>query len=204
MIYSRYGRIPDEDATFLTAIREAGKVYERLQKDLKSRKTPGGQSSTTVKGNQDAAPTGKGNQSGQQTERSGDKGKGKGPLTKAGVPRENIWASVKEALEGVPQTEIEAHKEKKCNCWRCGSNNHRTLQCYSMKSFPEGTMLPIHPSKKRPSVNATKRKRTEEEVKEETEEPVSKQPKVNAVIDNDMAMTEARIWEHETDTEQDF
>ena len=65
-------------------------------------------------------------------------------------------------------------------------------------------MLPIHPSKQRPSVNATKRKRTEETKEEETGEPAPKNPKVNAIADNDAAMTETRIWEQETDTEQDF
>jgi hypothetical protein len=115
------------------------------------------------------------------------KGKGKEP---------GLWKNGKEAFEGVPQAEIDAHKASGCDCWRCGRDSHRTYDCYARKTIA-GTDLPVHPSKaNKGSAAATKRKQTDDQ-----ETPVPKKGKTAAVIDHDAAMEQARIWEVDSDDE---
>jgi hypothetical protein len=45
-----------------------------------------------------------------------------------------IFASGREALQDVPQSEIHEHKKDKADCWRCGHSGHKMYECYAKKS----------------------------------------------------------------------
>jgi len=56
------------------------------------------------------------------------------------------WGTTGAALRGVPQTEIDGHKQVSDGCWRCGRTGHRTHECYSFQTI-KGTELPPAPWK---------------------------------------------------------
>jgi hypothetical protein len=45
-----------------------------------------------------------------------------------------IFASGKEALQNVPQSEIDKHKKDNADCWRCGHSGHKMYECYAKKT----------------------------------------------------------------------
>jgi hypothetical protein len=213
MVFSRHGRIPDEDDALFEVLRDAGQTleeekrtaehYKKKSENINKNSVP--ESSRTKKGNQDAVPAGKGNQSGQKADPAKDKGKRpvkEATGAKKGEPKkDSLWKNGKEAFEGVPSEEINTHKKSGVDCWRCGRDTHRSFDCYARKTIA-GTDLPIHPSKKTESVAATKRKQSSDEDKQP--EPTQKKAKVAAIPDQDTAMEQARLWEEETDSEMDF
>jgi len=58
----------------------------------------------------------------------------------ARTSRQEGWGTTGAALQGVPQSEIEAHKKIRDGCWRCGRTGHRTHDCYSFQTI-QGTEL---------------------------------------------------------------
>jgi hypothetical protein len=44
-----------------------------------------------------------------------------------------IFASGREALQDIPQSEIDKYKKDKANCWRCGHLGHKMYECYAKK-----------------------------------------------------------------------
>jgi hypothetical protein len=74
------------------------------------------------------------------------KGTTSGKATKPGNGKGTVWGSTKEALKGVAQDEIDAHKKgNKDGCYRCGQKGHYTTDCYA-KATLKGTPLPEAPS----------------------------------------------------------
>jgi hypothetical protein len=45
-----------------------------------------------------------------------------------------IFASGREALQDVPQSEIDKHKKDKADCWRCRRSGHKMYECYAKKT----------------------------------------------------------------------
>jgi hypothetical protein len=39
-----------------------------------------------------------------------------------------VFASGREALQNVPQSEIDKHKKDKADCWRCGRSGHKMYE----------------------------------------------------------------------------
>lgn len=66
------------------------------------------------------------------------------------------WASIKEALAGISQGDIDKRKADKAQCWRCGRDNHHTLECFARRDT-DGKELPV-PAK----TSSLKRKNTED------------------------------------------
>jgi hypothetical protein len=170
MVYTRTGEYPEEDNEMVLAVRHAGRTVEERKRSKefrnqyannrnnngngngKSSKTKkGDKSGKTQKGNQEAVPSGS-----DQTEQKADQAKDKGKKKK-----ERLWKGPKEALEGIPQAEIDTNKEKGADCWRCGRDGHSTFDCFARQSLA-GTELPIHPSRQKDSASAVKRKRNNE------------------------------------------
>jgi hypothetical protein len=193
-IQDKHGGIPDEDVTFMTALKIAGRNYEE---GLRLKAVHHG-SSKTEKGKQDAVPSGKGNQKDRKAERQGSKEPDKGSGDKEGKPEKPTrWAWGK-ALVGVPKEEITKHIEAKADCKRCGRNNHKSHQCFATKTV-NGVELPKPPPIKQTTISAlpsTKRKREEGEntesgektaTRENTEDP-EKKPRISAITDTDIPM----------------
>jgi len=201
------------DDDFLLATEEAGRHYEELKRTLKMRTYDDGNRKVTYFGQEEKEESKerRGGKSGRKdkerdgkredkrrNDNPGNKDK-QGPKegTKKGVQQ---WSSIRDALAGIDQGDINAHKATcgKNGCWRCGLSTHRTFDCYA-KRTASGTELP-QPNPRISAVgSATKRKR---EPEPESEEPATKQPKTAAVGIDDSDMREGQIWE--IDSEEEF
>jgi len=111
---------------------------------------------------------------------------------------ESHWGSGGNTYKGVPQNEIDAHRNSKASCWRCGWDSHTTQDCYA-RTTVKGTELPEVP--KQASSIQWKRKRGEDA----EEPPAPKQTKSAhiKVEDKDMrkatATTLQSAWQDDSD-----
>jgi len=121
---------------------------------------------------------------------------------KAEKPRktwvESHWGSGSNAYKGVPQGEINAHRDSKASCWRCRRDSHATQDCYARTTI-KGTELPEAP--KPVSYLHGKRKREEEA----HEVAAAKQSKAVHIKTEDEDMPEAggvtlqSAWQDDSD-----
>jgi hypothetical protein len=185
-----------DDEHFLRATYRAGLQVEK-KKALKAAK----------EALRSSGPTDKDNKGGQ----SSAKGSGKDRKTqerkaaKLGNGKGTIWATTKEALKGVAQDEIDAHKKgNKDGCYRCGQKGHYTTDCYA-KATLKGTLLPEAPSAGAVTACHGKRKRADTDgeppIKQETPEP--KQVLTSAARTEDLDMRDLPVWAEQSD-ESDF
>jgi hypothetical protein len=206
-----------DDEHFLRATYKAGLQVEK-KKALKAAKeairsgghpkedkdTKGGQGTGKGSGKDRRAQEGK-------TETTHKEPKGAtsgGKAAKPGNGKKSVWGSTKEALKGVAQEEIDAHKKgNKEGCYRCGQKGHFTTDCYA-KATLKGTPLPAAPSA---GITASacqgKRKRADTDIdvdppiKQEVPEP--KQTTTSAARTEDLDMKDLPVWAEESD-ESDF
>jgi hypothetical protein len=210
MVYSRHGKIPNDDLEFVTTLREAGAVTEEMKKDehLRSGRKDQEKTGPQVKQQGDF----KERSTSKENHRSRDKPKkdarpkdhqeAKQKPKPSGDRVAAVWSSVKEALAGVPQADIDKAKSERKDCWRCCRDGHRTLNCYARKSS-SGAPLPEAPARK-DSVSATKRKRTEDD-----DEPAATQAKRQTVAaarleDTTMSDAPPPMWAVDSSDEEDF
>jgi hypothetical protein len=118
-----------------------------------------------------------------------------------------IFASGKEALQNVPQSEIDKHKKDKADCWRCGRSGHKMYECYAKKTVG-GTELSGGKT-----ASLGKRKRDDEgDDDKESEKTKGKDKKAKTAAvrqdddDTDLPDAQPRIWELEDsdEAESDF
>jgi len=174
--------------------KEALKAAKEAMKGQVS--TAGGSEQKEGQSGKSSGNARKGKESGgsKQTEKSDLGGKAEKPR-KTWV--ESHWKSSGNAYKGVPQNEINFHKNSKANCWQCGQDSHTTQDCYAL-TMVKGTQLPKAP--KQASSIQGKRKREEED----QEVPAAKQNKVGHVKteDDDMwkvAGVAIRAWQDDPD-----
>jgi hypothetical protein len=79
------------------------------------------------------------------------------------------------------------------SCWRCGCSNHYTTECYA-KTAESGESL-----EKAKVTSLTKRKRNDDEIEEENK----KKAKIAAIRAEPEEVKQRRIWEMDTDLEED-
>jgi len=196
------------DDDFLLATEEAGRHYEELKRTLKMRSYFDGEKRVTYFGEEEKKEDKeKRRRKDKRTREGRDSGKREGKeKEKRGAKEEKggkkgvqQWGSIREALAGINQDDINAHKATcgQNGCWRCGLSTHRTFDCYA-KRTASGMELP-QPNPRISAVgSATKRKR---EPEPESGEPATKQPKTAAVGINDSDMREGQIWEINSEEE---
>ncbi|KAH9985101.1 hypothetical protein F4779DRAFT_629971 [Xylariaceae sp. FL0662B] len=160
LVYSRQGGLPDTDEEFLTAIQEAGQIYENMLTNPGISSGKEGPVSTTEHSKSGQQNQGKDNGSTSGQNRSSKKPKkdqakpgGKPTLD----PKDKKWTNVTAALKGVEQSDIDQFKKVNKSCWRCGRDNHHTLACFA-KANVNGKSLPAPPDK----VSSAKRKADDE------------------------------------------
>ena len=122
MVYSKASGIPDSDEDFLASVREAGRMHEEMESKLSSagKEKPASKPEPPRAGKR---KENKGSPSGQSSRGEDKKAGGSQPK----------WNSVREALNGVPQAKIDKRRKAKVSCWRCGRDNHSTLNCFANK-----------------------------------------------------------------------
>lgn len=209
MVYNRHGKIPEEDTELLATLQEAGHVIELKKQDeaLRTKKDYREVEKITSRPMKSlpSRDTGR-NKPSSRPDRQDKRPERKSAFPSKGQPvGEKIWMSGRDALEGVPQAEIDRHKRENADCWRCGKKGHKMHNCYC-KQTVAGTPLRDAPRTSKDTVSATKRKRDFVPVMSGALPPNSqKRAKVAAVQDEDKAMTEAPpIWVRDSSEESDF
>ena len=173
MVYNREGDLPEEDNDFLDAIVRAGLVYETMQANpalhrRESGKDGSGSRSEHKKPDKTPSSNSRSNSdrpAKNEKKRKRDDG---GDHKKSDTPREKCWKDSKTALAGVDNSDVEKHKKAGAKCWRCGRNNHRSVECYAKKNMA-GKDLPTAPER----VSSVKqlKERTDPSLKNEETEP---------------------------------
>ena len=108
----------DDDDAYFNALRKAGRYYDKY---------------SARKRDESSTPA--------ATHKSKAKASEK-PKTK------RRWPSIHAALQGIDQSSIDKRKESRMQCWRCGRNNHHTLDCFANTSL-DGKALPPVPARAR-------------------------------------------------------
>jgi hypothetical protein len=214
MVYSRHGKIPNDDLEFVSSLREAGAVTEEMKKDEHLRYSRKDQEKGGHQEKSQGTP--------KERSNSKDNHRSKDQPKKDARPKDHqgakskppqgdrvaaVWANGREALAGVPQADIDKARRENKDCLRCGRDGHKMLACFARKSS-SGSPLPEAPARK-DSVSATKRKRTDDDdepAQYQTRPPTGKRQMVAAVRAEDMAMSEAPppIWAADSSDEEDF
>ena len=196
-IWRKHGKIPDNDADYLQAVREVGieeeelaramiakKAMVRPQKEKKKEVVPKKEMKADKAKEKEKAPA----------KATG----GTGPAVKDKYPdQEILWGSFAEAVKGVPDNKFPKHREEDADCRRCGRNGHKTRACFA-QTTNGGTELP--PPLKLPSgkASAIGTKRTAE-AEPESEKEVEKAAAVPRPIKKArMADAQRKVWEVET------
>jgi hypothetical protein len=128
IIYMMYmlGPIPEDDDGFLQVIELAGKRIEKMKRCAKAchfgEAKP--QKNTTEK-----AKVINKNKDNRQEKKMEETYKNNKKAEKDKKPKENKYASTKEALKGISGELIQKHKSAGASCWRCGRTNHYTTEC---------------------------------------------------------------------------
>lgn len=203
MIYNHRGKIPKDDAEFLKEVKRAGLVYESMLLDSSvAEKEQSGSAKEQSKADRRKEHTSSASSS-QPSKKRGQK------ASAPGSSKDQTWSSVKEALQGVDQADIDKRKKAKVSCWRCGRNTHGTLNCYAKRDV-DGKDLPSpsSPPTKAPAVAGVKRKADDtaddSPSDSEKEQPAPKKAAVGAVA---FQREESRIFElsdSDSDTETGF
>jgi hypothetical protein len=205
MVYQAAKGIPRDDDAMIEAVKEAAYIVENIDEEIKGPK----KRTLEVRENRPTKEAARPREAQQKdrkvkdkkTEKKGSSGKND---KKSDKPA--IFASGREALQDVLQSEIDKHKKDKADCWRCGRSGHKMYECYAKKTV-RGTEL----SSGGKTASLGKRKRDNEEDKEqEKSKGKDKKAKTAAVRqdDDDIDLPDAqpRIWELEDsdDMESDF
>ena len=140
MRFAQNPRLFTEDEPFLVATYEAGRHWENrnlLAKEKAAIEWGTGSQNVSMKPpNKGSKEQGKGKEEHQQPGRvSNDNQK---------MGRAKLWRGLRDALQGIPQNEINEHKKSPESCWRCGQSNHNTYQCYA-RTTAKGTTIPEAP-----------------------------------------------------------
>jgi hypothetical protein len=191
----------------IEAVKEAAYIVENINEEIKGPK----KRTLEVQENRPTKEATRSREVQQKDQKVKDKGaekKGSSGKNDKKSDKPPIFASGKEALQNVPQSEIDKHKKDKADCWRCGRSGHKMYEGYAKKTVG-GTDL----SSGGKTASLGKRKR-DNEVDDDKEQEKSKgkdkKAKTAAVRqddeDIDIPDAQPRIWELEEsdDMESDF
>lgn len=180
LVYSQRGGVPENDAEFISAVQEAGLVYEKMLANPGLQKESGKPGSTSGH-----SKSGK-----RQPERP------QSDLKSSSKRPDNKWPNIKAALQDIDQKDIDQRKQERTDCWRCGRNGHKTLACHASKDM-NGKDIPRPAKVSGTSTDRPKeknKKRSKEPEEDEKDETPVKRPKVDALNVN-FQEDSARIFE---------
>ena len=153
-IWRMHGKIPNNNADLLQAVREAGIEEEELARAIIVMK---GMVRPQKEKEKEAVPKEKTEQKATKAtekEQSPVKGTGgTGPAVKDKYPEQEILrGSFAEVVKSIPDDEFKSHREKDANCRQCGRVGYKTRACFA-QTTAKGTKLP--PPPKLPSGKAS-------------------------------------------------
>ena len=146
LVYSRHGTVPLNDLEFIAAIWDTGLTYESLILQLRHRREnprerPGSRSEHSRSGQRQY----------HQQQNAGISAQHKNDNRK-----DTLWPSVKKALKGINQVNIDRHRKKKKSYWRCGRDRYQTLNCFATKAA-NGKVFPPAPGKESTAATGNKK-----------------------------------------------
>ena len=186
-IFLRYGRFPASDADLIEAVREAGVIEEEILlsatqiKKKKEAKEPSsaGKTAKDQKNTKDSKGTG------QPSPTAKDQGTANRPKRDfSHLPR--VWEKMADALKGVDQKQVDKFKELRKDCWRCGWDGHRTVNCRRSRDRDNNTLPPTPPAANDPTPDGkraaagTKRTYSPAPSDTDTEQPAEKRHESSA------------------------
>jgi hypothetical protein len=139
MVYQVAKGIPQDDNAMIEAVKEAAYIVENIDKEIKGPKKRILEVWDSCHTKEAARPREAQQNDQKVTDKDGEKKGSSGKKDKKS-DKPTIFASGKEALQNVPQSEINKHKKDKANCWRCGHSGHKMYECYAKKTV-RGTEL---------------------------------------------------------------
>jgi hypothetical protein len=201
MVYQAPKGIPRDDNAMIEAVKEAAYIVKNIDEEIKGPK----KRTLEVRENCPTKEAARPREAQQKDRKVKDKSsEKKGPSGK----KDKKSDSGSEALQDVPQSEIDKHKKDKADCWRCRHSGHKMYECYAKKTVG-GTEL----SSGGKTASLGKQKRDKEEDNDNEQEKSkgkNKKAKTAAVRqddeDIDLPDAQPRIWELEDsdNMESDF
>lgn len=210
-IYQKYKGLPDNDTDLIEAVREIGIVEEEIilsaielyeekgKEDPKDSKGTGGKNtkdpgSKGPKAKTEPAPKGEKNQKRLSWRELRQ-------LPKA-------WNTAEDALKDVDPKQVDKFKESKKDCWRCGYDGHRSINC-RCRFDRDRNRLPDPPAKlpseptpvptNKKAAAGVKRSYTPPPEEEDSDkEPAEKKHETSAA-----ARTLGDIWAHDESEEEE-
>jgi hypothetical protein len=133
IVYQAAKGIPQDDDTMIEAVKEAAYIVENIDEEIKGLK----KRTLEVRENcrmKEAARPCEVQQKDQKVKDRGAEKKGSSAKNDKKSDKPTIFASGREALQNVLQSEIDKHKKDKADCWRCGHSGYKMYKCYAKKT----------------------------------------------------------------------
>jgi len=184
-VYSRHGGLPDTDEEFLSAVQEAGLIYENMLSNPGLGSVGKGAPGSTSERSKPVPPPTK--------EPRSLSGQNQSSRNSKVDPKSKRWSNNRDALKGIDQADIDKRKSANKACWRCGRDNHDTLDCFARKDV-NGKDLPPAPER----TSAIKRKNDAEEI------PPPKKVRIDAITLPTPPFELGHIIEEPSDSDSDF
>jgi hypothetical protein len=206
MVYQSFKGIPRDDDAMIEAVKEAAYIVENIEEEIKGPK----KRTLEVRENRPSKEATRPRETQQKDRKVKEKKtERKGSSDKKKSDKPAIFASGREALQDVPQSEIDKHKKDKADCWRCGRSGHKMYECYAKKTVG-GTELSNGGNTA--SLGKRKRDNDDEDDKEQEKKTKGKDKKAKTAAvhhndeDIDLPDAQPRIWELEDsdEAESDF
>jgi hypothetical protein len=207
MVYQAAKGIPQDDDAMIEAVKEAAYIVENIDEEIKGPK----KRTLEVWDNRptkEAAHPREAQQKDRKVKDKSSEKKGSSGKKDKKSDKPAIFASGREALQDVPQSEIDKHKKDKADCWRCGRSGHKMYECYAKKTVGR---TDLSSGGKTASLGKGKQDDDEDDNKgQEKSKGKDKKAKTAAVRqdneDIDIPDAQPRIWELEEsdDMELDF
>jgi hypothetical protein len=133
MVYQAAKGIPQDDNTMIEAVKEAAYIVENIDEEIKGpkKKTLEARESCHTK---EAAHPHEVQQKDRKVKDKSSEKKGSFGKKDKKSDKPAIFASGREALQDVPQSEIDKHKKDKADCWRCRCLGYKMYECYAKKT----------------------------------------------------------------------
>ena len=172
-IWRKHGKIPDNDAELLQAVREAGIEEEELARATIAKKSmirpqKEKEKEAVPKGNMEP----KADQTREKEQAPAKVTGGTGPAVKDKCPEQEILCgSFAKAVKGIPDDNFTKHRQEDADYRRCGRNGHMTRACFAQMTAG-GTKLsppPKLPSGKASAAGTQRTAEAEPELAKEVE-----------------------------------
>jgi hypothetical protein len=198
MVYQAAKGIPQDDDAMIKAVKEAAYIVENIDEEIKGPKKKTLEVRESRHTKEAARPCEVQQKDRKAKDKSSEKKGSSGKKDKK-TDKPVIFASGREALQNVPQSEMDKHKKDKADCWRCGRSGHKMYECYAKKTIGETELS--HGAK----IASLGKWKWNHEVDDDKEQEKSKgkdkKAKTAAVRqddeDIDIADAQPRIWELE-------